>query len=128
MFVCALWLFLQVFVDKAELSLAKYEMDLAAFTKAAPPKKPQSSYFIFCGEKRAEIIASNPGVKISEVGKLTGQMWKEITEQERKVYSDKAAVLKTKYNNSKAAKEESTESVAGVSSTANASHNSIPTL
>merc|ERR1712154_6382 len=61
------------------------------------PKKGQSSYLLFSNDVRSEFVASNPGKKITEISKLIGLKWKELSEDERKVYSDKALVLREQY-------------------------------
>lgn len=50
------------------------------------PKAPLSSYMRFVNEKRADIKADNPGAGIGEVAKIAGKMWKELDEDEKKVY------------------------------------------
>ena len=53
------------------------------------PKRPQSAYFIFMNESRKSINEENPGLSVSEFGKLAGQMWKDMEDEDKKVlYSE----------------------------------------
>ena len=36
-------------------------------------------------------------MKVTEVGKILGQQWKELSDDEKKIYEEQAAALKTKY-------------------------------
>merc|ERR1711962_158079 len=58
------------------------------------PKKPMSSYFLWLQEEgRSKIKEENPGLSVTEVGKKSGDMWREMAKSEAKT---KAA--KEKYN------------------------------
>jgi hypothetical protein len=63
------------------------------------PKKALTSYMFFCKEKRVEIKASNPGLKLPQISKLLGAAWKALSEQEKKVYVDTALADKLRYSN-----------------------------
>jgi hypothetical protein len=43
-------------------------------TKEAPPAKPKrlSAYFLFARDNRPGLTKANPGLKITEIAKLTG--------------------------------------------------------
>ena len=49
------------------------------------PKRPQSAYFLFMNSSRDSINKENPGLTFGEFGKLAGQMWKDMDEDERQV-------------------------------------------
>lgn len=54
-----------------------------------PPKRPQSAYFIFMQENRSKIQQENPDItSIGSIAKIVGQMWKDLTNEERKPYQD----------------------------------------
>jgi hypothetical protein len=61
------------------------------------PKKPLSSYMIFCSEKREEAKKQNPDMKLTEISKVLGAEWKELSDKEKKVYQDKAEEAKSAY-------------------------------
>merc|ERR1711971_650605 len=67
------------------------------------PKRPLSAYFFFTGEKRAEVKAENPALKMTEIAKLLGEMWKEMDATEKAPYEKKAEIAKQKYEVEKAA-------------------------
>jgi len=52
------------------------------------PKAPLSSYMRFVNEKRASIKEEHPGAGIGEIAKVAGAMWKELDEDEKKVYEN----------------------------------------
>ncbi|XP_064603852.1 transcription factor A, mitochondrial-like isoform X2 [Liolophura sinensis] len=58
--------------------------------KLQPPKRPLTAFFDFLGQKRDEIKLNNPGAKVQEVAAIAGQMWKTISEEEKKALQDRA--------------------------------------
>ena len=52
-------------------------------------KKNVSSYFHFSAEKRAEVTAT--GLKGKEVTTKLGEMWKELSEEDKAKYEELAA-------------------------------------
>ena len=64
------------------------------------PKKPKSSYIIFCSAERDGIVDANPGVEHKEVTSLLGQRWKEIQVNNKDLfqkYVDEAVKEKAEY-------------------------------
>lgn len=89
---------------QVKLSGWKEEQKLTASKKAAKkpkdvnaPKKPPTAYFLFTNKVRAAVTAANPDMKITEIAKVLGQKWKEISEEEKKEYQDEAAKLKEQH-------------------------------
>uniref|UniRef100_A0A1J3IUU8 High mobility group B protein 7 n=1 Tax=Noccaea caerulescens TaxID=107243 RepID=A0A1J3IUU8_NOCCA len=64
------------------------------------PKRPLTAFFIFMNDFRKTFRAENLGSNVKDVAKQGGEKWKSMTEEEKKVYSDKAAELKAEYNKS----------------------------
>merc|ERR1712223_1711927 len=65
----------------------------------AVPKKPVTAYIRYANEVRPDVMKKNPNMKVSEVAKLMGQMWKEVPTAKKealtKAYQmDKEAYLK----------------------------------
>jgi len=77
------------------------------------PKKPCSAFFWFSKEQRPLIIAKNPTATFGEMGKLIGEAWRGLTDDDKKPYAVKAAEDKERYQNEmknyKPPKEESSE-------------------
>merc|ERR1719228_1238553 len=71
------------------------------------PKKPPTAYFLFTAKIRKETTAANPEMKITQLAKVMGQKWKEISEEEKKVYQEQAAKLKEEHKNTVAEYERS---------------------
>ncbi|XP_037659827.1 high mobility group protein B3-like [Choloepus didactylus] len=61
------------------------------------PKRPPSGFFLFCSEFRAKIKSTNPGISIGDVAKKLGEMWNNMSDNEKQPYNNKAAKLKEKY-------------------------------
>ncbi|XP_063539906.1 high mobility group protein D-like [Cydia strobilella] len=59
------------------------------------PKRPMSAYFLWLNSVREEIKAENPGIKVTEIAKLAGQMWQKM--DDKSVWQEQAAKLKLKY-------------------------------
>jgi hypothetical protein len=69
----------------------------ASVSKTDPPKKPMSSYFIYCQEHRDELKKRRPDIKFGELQKALAEDYKSLSEKERKVYEEKAHQLKVSY-------------------------------
>ncbi|KAJ4872353.1 High mobility group B protein 7 [Raphanus sativus] len=64
------------------------------------PKRPLTAFFIFMNDFRKTFKEENPSSSVKDVAKQGGEKWKSLTEEEKKVYLDKAAELKAEYNKS----------------------------
>ncbi|KAI9140871.1 high mobility group box domain-containing protein [Paraphysoderma sedebokerense] len=62
------------------------------------PKRPLSGYFHFCAEARDGVKSENPGLNVGEIAKILGAKWKELDENEKKPYNDKAKADKARYD------------------------------
>lgn len=63
------------------------------------PKKPMSAYFTWLNEEgREKIKAEHPGLTLGEVGKKSGEIWREMDEAEKKTWEGKAKEAKEKYD------------------------------
>lgn len=45
------------------------------------PKRPLSGYMIWLNENREAIKAENPGIKVTEVAKRGGELWRGLTDK-----------------------------------------------
>nr|GMD01612.1 high mobility group B protein 6-like isoform X1 [Ipomoea batatas] len=59
------------------------------------PKQPLSAFFVFTNERRAALLAENKNVK--EVAKITGEEWKNMTDDQKAPYEEIAAKNKEQY-------------------------------
>ena len=59
------------------------------------PKQPMSSFFLFSNERRAALLAENKNVL--EAAKISGEEWKNITDEQRGPYEVMAKKNKEKY-------------------------------
>jgi hypothetical protein len=53
------------------------------------PKRPQTSFFLFCQENRETVKKEHPELKGVQITKELGRIWREeLEEEDRKYYSD----------------------------------------
>ncbi|KJP87279.1 hypothetical protein AK88_03076 [Plasmodium fragile] len=69
------------------------------------PKIPPSSYLIFCNSERENVrqlllekSENQTTIRITDIQKELSSKWKNLSEEERKVYEEQAQLLKIKYN------------------------------
>jgi len=67
------------------------------------PKKGLSAYMFFSQDQRTKIQAENPEAGFGEIGKLLGEAWKKLSDNEKKPYTDMAERDKQRYIDEKAA-------------------------
>merc|ERR1719320_1535106 len=92
---------------KGSASWMKHQKALAEFKakeKRKPfkkdpnaPKRPLSGYMIFVNEVRDGVVSSNPDMKVTDVLKEIGSMWRDLNETQVDKYKSKAEKLKAKY-------------------------------
>jgi len=66
------------------------------------PKRSMSSFMFFANAKRSEVKQSYPDLKITEVGKKLGEMWKMLSSDEKKIYEEQASRDSERYQREKA--------------------------
>ncbi|EOA21466.1 hypothetical protein CARUB_v10001858mg [Capsella rubella] len=78
----------------------KAKDDKKSSSTSNKPKRPLTAFFIFMNDFRKTYKDENPSSNVKDVAKHGGEKWKSLTEEEKKVYLDKAAELKAEYNKS----------------------------
>ena len=62
------------------------------------PKRPPSGFLLFCTNKRMELKAQRPDLKAGpEMQAMLGEMWRNISEEEKAPYTAEYAKLKAQY-------------------------------
>lgn len=87
----------EVFEEKAKEKV-KPKKAASKAKKAADdgaPKKPLSSYMIFCQENRASIVAKNPEASAKDIMSIFGVEWKKV--DDKSSYEEKANKMKEEY-------------------------------
>ncbi|RLN08366.1 high mobility group B protein 6-like [Panicum miliaceum] len=59
------------------------------------PKQPMSAYFVYSQDRRAALVAEKKNVP--EIGKITGEEWKNMTEAQKAPYEEVAKKQKEEY-------------------------------
>jgi hypothetical protein len=77
--------------DKYRQEAEKIRTELRANDPPPPPKKPMSSYLAFAMVTRKQIIAEDPSLKLGDVSKKCGELWKKLTDDERAEWKKKAS-------------------------------------
>lgn len=49
------------------------------------PKRPKPAFFMYSDEYREKLKKENPDMKMGEISKTLGKMWKELDEKEKEV-------------------------------------------
>merc|ERR1712146_74335 len=70
------------------------------------PKKPLSAYFMFLADNRESMKAEFPELKITELGKKVGELWKALSEEEKEVYKAKSRKAEEEFKAVRAAYEQ----------------------
>lgn len=65
------------------------------------PKRALSAYMFFANENRDIVRAENPGITFGQVGRILGEKWKALTEEEKVPYETKAEADKKRYESEK---------------------------
>ncbi|ODV93063.1 hypothetical protein PACTADRAFT_184821 [Pachysolen tannophilus NRRL Y-2460] len=66
------------------------------------PKRSLSAYMFFANETRDIVRAENPGIAFGQVGKVLGERWKALSDDQKKPFEDKAEADKKRYELEKA--------------------------
>lgn len=65
------------------------------------PKRALSAYMFFANENRDIVRAENPGVTFGQVGRILGEKWKALNDEEKVPYEAKAESDKKRYESEK---------------------------
>jgi hypothetical protein len=58
------------------------------------PKRAPSAYFLFMKDARPQVKGEMQDASITEIGKKMGEMWRNLDEEQKAVYVERAAELK----------------------------------
>ena len=61
------------------------------------PKKPSSSYFLFCAKERANVQKEMPSCNGAEVTKELGKRWAALDDKDKEVFEEAAKKDKERY-------------------------------
>jgi hypothetical protein len=61
------------------------------------PKGAKNAFIFFCSDNRDEVKEENPDMKMKDISKKLGEMWKEVDEELKTEYQEKAKQDKERY-------------------------------
>ena len=61
------------------------------------PKAASNAYMIFCKDRRAELKKEHPDLPFGKIGAKLGEVWRNMSADEKKPYEDKAAKDRERY-------------------------------
>lgn len=62
------------------------------------PKRNMSAYFLYSIDARPTVKEENPDASFGDIARLISTKFKELSEKERKIWDDRAAADKERYN------------------------------
>jgi len=62
------------------------------------PKHPSSGYVLYCSSIRKELMQENPDLTFADIGKVMGERYKALTDEEKRPFLEQAKELREKYN------------------------------
>ena len=93
--------------EKSSSSSSKRKRPRASKKVAGAPKGTTTAYLYYQNEISQEVRDSNPGIKFGDVAKICGARWKEMSEEDRAPFKQKAKEDKERYLKEMQAFEES---------------------
>tara|TARA_Y100000389_G_C17469730_1_gene529209 strand:- start:3882 stop:4283 length:402 start_codon:yes stop_codon:yes gene_type:complete len=88
--------------DKADALIEKYLtktfIKIKAMRDPLKPKRPMSSYMLFCNDKREKVMEKNPALKLGDISKELGKLWGKLSANDRKPYIVKSEEEKELYD------------------------------
>lgn len=88
--------------DKKSPTKTKKAKGAGKKEKKAGPKRAVSAYIYFVKANREKVQAEYSDASFSELGKILGKKWKELTDKEKAPYEKQAAADKARYEKEKA--------------------------
>ena len=90
----------KIFATKEFKSLEK-KLSPAKKEKRDPdaPKAAKNAFILFCGENRDSVKKENSDLKPTEITKKLGEMWRELDDEDKEEYQNKAKEDKERFEN-----------------------------
>lgn len=61
------------------------------------PKRASNAYMVFCKDNRSRLKETRPDLQFGRIGATLGDMWRNMSPEEKKPYEDKAANDRERY-------------------------------
>jgi hypothetical protein len=101
----------KIFAEMAEKDKVRYDREMASYTPPAgegggrkrrrkdpnEPKRPLSTFFLFCHDERPCVRRIYPSYSVCEVAKELGERWSKVTAEVKQKYELQADSDKKRY-------------------------------
>ena len=61
------------------------------------PKKSKNAFMLFTAANREQVKADNPDIKPTDISKKMGEMWADLSDEDKEPYVEEAEKLKAEY-------------------------------
>jgi hypothetical protein len=78
-------------------------------SKKSGPKKPLTAFMIYRKDVYQKVKEENEGMKITDISKIIGDMWKNLSENEKKKYTTKASKLKEDFKSEESSNDDNND-------------------
>lgn len=69
--------------------------------RSGGPRRPQCAFFFYIADRRASLREEQPGLKAMDTGRVLGDEWNKLTEEEKVPYQELAQKDRERYNEEK---------------------------
>jgi len=80
------------------LAAPKDELGLSTVRSDNRVKRPMNSFMLFSNEMRPVLQEQNPTLTNNDVSKMLGQLWQQMSTEQKRPYIDRANAIKSQFN------------------------------
>lgn len=84
-------------LSKEQMKVVRREKRMKRELRRQKPKAALSAYMFFVIEERAAVKSTAPAADFQTIGRLLGERWQQMTDGQKKVYTDRSCKDKERY-------------------------------